>query len=159
LRKHNEETARLGDDATDDEVYAVTLRYFQTAFDYAKLCREAFVEYDKVLARKIKDSGMTEMEYHKARQVSREHNLERYSAALGTVGQKAPSNVVVDKELEAHFTKNGRANNAERRWYYYGTDVPDAAEAPAAPFQRLSLSESPTKRVHAGRRSSDVSDV
>jgi hypothetical protein len=59
-----------------------------------------------VLARKIKDSSITKIEYYKARQVSYKHNLERYSAALGTVRQKAPSNVVVNKELKVHFTKN-----------------------------------------------------
>lgn len=38
--------------------------------------------------------------------MSCKHNLERYSAALSTIRQKAPSNVVVNKELKAHFTKN-----------------------------------------------------
>jgi hypothetical protein len=38
--------------------------------------------------------------------VSYKHNLERYSAALSTVRQKAPSNIIINKELKAHFTKN-----------------------------------------------------
>jgi hypothetical protein len=38
--------------------------------------------------------------------VSCKHNLERYSTTLSTVRQKAPSNVIVNKELKAHFTKN-----------------------------------------------------
>jgi hypothetical protein len=45
---------------------------------------------------------------------------------LGTVGQKAPANVVVSVGAELHFTKDGMANNNERRYYYFGTDIPDA---------------------------------
>lgn len=82
LRKHNEETVRRGDDATDEEVLEVTQHFFQCAFDYALACRNGFAEYDAVLRRKIKESGLTEVEYHKARQVSREHNLERYSVSV-----------------------------------------------------------------------------
>jgi hypothetical protein len=85
LRKHNEETVRRGDSATDAEVLADTQHFFQTAFDYAKSCRLGFVDYDAVLQRKIKESGLTEMEYHKTRQVSREHNLERYTVSLISV--------------------------------------------------------------------------
>jgi len=81
LRKHNEETVRRGDGATDEEVLEVTQHFFQCAFDYAFACRNGFAEYDAVLRRKIKESGLTEVEYHKARQVSREHNLERYSVS------------------------------------------------------------------------------
>ncbi len=68
-----------------------------------------------------------------------------WKAALGTVGQKAPANVVIDKDIEEHFKKHGRAADAEKRWYYYGTDIPSATDAPVAPFQRASLSLSPTK--------------
>jgi hypothetical protein len=38
--------------------------------------------------------------------VSYKHNLERYSTALSTIRQKASSNIIVNKELKAHFTKN-----------------------------------------------------
>ena len=79
LRKTNEETAQRGDDATDEEVIAATQTYWQTAFDYAQGCRLAFVDYDAVLQRKIKGSGLSELEYFKARQASREHNLERFN--------------------------------------------------------------------------------
>lgn len=77
-----------------------------------------------------------------------------WKAAIGTVGQKAPTNVVIDQVIEEHFKKAGRAANAEKRWYYYGTDIPSAADAPAAPFQRLSMSESPTKKGFPVRRGS-----
>jgi hypothetical protein len=82
LRKHNEEVVRQGDGATDDEVLQTTRSYFQAAFDYALLCRKGFVDYDAVLQRKIKDSGLSEVEYNKVRQVSREHNLERYNVGF-----------------------------------------------------------------------------
>jgi hypothetical protein len=83
LRKHNSETVQRGDEATDAEVLQTTQTYFQTAFDYAKLCRQGFADYDAVLRRKIKESGLSEVEYHKTRQVSREHNLERYTVSSG----------------------------------------------------------------------------
>jgi hypothetical protein len=81
IRKTNEETARRGDDATDDEVISATQTYWQTAFDYAKACRQGFVEYDAVERRKVKESGLSEVEYYKARQTSREHNLERFNVS------------------------------------------------------------------------------
>jgi hypothetical protein len=34
--------------------------------------------------------------------------------------------VVVSDEAERHFTKDGTANDNERRYYYFGTDIPDA---------------------------------
>jgi hypothetical protein len=34
--------------------------------------------------------------------------------------------VVVSDEAERHFTKDGMANDNERRYYYFGTDIPDA---------------------------------
>ena len=54
---------------------------------------------------------------------------------------------MIDTQLEDHFRKLGHANNAERRWYYYGTDIPDKKDAPVAAFGRMSLSASPTKPV------------
>ena len=71
-------------------------------------------------------------------------------AAISTVGKKAPSNIVVNSLVKEHFKKAGRAANAEKRWYYYGTDIPSATEAPLAAFGRLSVAGSPTK---GGRRS------
>jgi hypothetical protein len=34
--------------------------------------------------------------------------------------------VVVSNESERHFTKDGMAHDNERRYYYFGTDIPDA---------------------------------
>jgi hypothetical protein len=66
-------------------------------------------------------------------------------AAISTVGEKAPSNVVVDSLAEEHFKKASRAANAEKRWYYYSTNIPSATEAPLAAFRRLTVAGSPTK--------------
>jgi hypothetical protein len=38
--------------------------------------------------------------------VSYKYNLERYSTTLSTIRQKAPSNIIINKELKVHFTKN-----------------------------------------------------
>ena len=75
-------------------------------------------------------------------------------AAISTVGKKAPSNIVVNSLVKEHFKKAGRAANAEKRWYYYGTDIPSATEAPLAAFGRLSVAGSPTKGGRRGRRES-----
>jgi hypothetical protein len=75
-------------------------------------------------------------------------------AAISTVGEKAPSNVVVNSLVKEHFKKAGRAANAEKRWYYYGTDIPSATEAPLAAFGRLSVAGSPTKGGRRGGRES-----
>jgi hypothetical protein len=53
--------------------------------------------------------------------------------------------VVIDKDIKEHFKKHGRAADAEKRWYYYGTDIPLATDALVAPFQRMSVSLSLTK--------------
>jgi hypothetical protein len=34
--------------------------------------------------------------------------------------------VVVSGKAEMHFAKDGMANDNERRYYYFGTDIPDA---------------------------------
>ena len=60
--------------------------------------------------------------------------------------------MVIDKDIEAHFKKGGGAAHAEKRWYYYGTDIPDQKEAPSTVFGRMSLSESPTKAGFSGSR-------
>jgi hypothetical protein len=63
---------------------------------------------------------------------------------LGTVDVKALTNVVIDALIEFHSTGDGFATNAERRLYYYGTDLPDACvigplfETPS-PCKRLML--------------------
>jgi hypothetical protein len=62
--------------------------------------------------------------------------------------------VVVDSVVEEHFKKAGRAANAEKRWYYYGTNIPSATEAPLAAFGRLSVAGSPTKGGRRGGRES-----
>ncbi|KAG9197005.1 hypothetical protein G6514_002693, partial [Epicoccum nigrum] len=68
--------------------------------------------------------------------------------------KKTLSNVVVDSVVEEHFKKAGRAANAEKRWYYYSTDIPSATEAPVAAFGRLSVAGSPTKGgSRSGRKS------
>ena len=66
--------------------------------------------------------------------------------------------MVVDKDIEEHFKKHGRAADAEKRWYYYGTDIPSATDAPVAPFARMSLSQSPTKPSAPRRRDSPEFD-
>ena len=48
------------------------------AFDYAKELRLAFNAYAAAKARIVKESGLGGIEFEKARQVSRELNLERY---------------------------------------------------------------------------------
>ena len=55
-----------------------TIKYWQQAFDYSRLLREAFALYDQALKRDIKDSGLGATEYWKQRQASREHNMDRY---------------------------------------------------------------------------------
>ncbi|UPX16323.1 uncharacterized protein EKO05_0006731 [Ascochyta rabiei] len=150
LRKTNEETARQGDQATEDSVDNAVQSFWQTAYDYALGCRNGFVAYDAVVRRRVNKSGLSETEYAQARQVSWSHNLQRYIAAVGTVGAKLPNNVVIDAVLEEHFQKTGRANEAEKRWYYYGTDLPSSAQAPTAAFERISAS--PTKLTPGGRR-------
>jgi hypothetical protein len=62
--------------------------------------------------------------------------------------------VVVDSVVEEHFKKAGRAANAKKRWYYYGTDIPSATKAPLAAFSRLSVASSPTKGRRRSRRKS-----
>ncbi|UPX13409.1 uncharacterized protein EKO05_0003917 [Ascochyta rabiei] len=151
LRKTNDETVAQGNQATDDDVIAQVQTYWQTAYDYAKACRDGFVAYDAVVRRRINKSGLSETEYAQACQVSWLHNLERYIAAVGTVGAKLPNNVVIDSTIEDHFQKTGGAHNAEKRWYYYGTDLPSAVQAPSAPFERISLSASLTKPTPGGR--------
>ena len=37
-----------------------------------------------------------------------------------------PANVVVDERIERVFLRDGGARNQERRFYYFGTDVPEA---------------------------------
>ena len=75
-------------------------------------------------------------------------------AAIGTVGKKAPSNIVVNSLVKEHFKKASRAANAEKRWYYYSTNIPSATEAPLAAFSRLSIAGSPTKSGRCSRRKS-----
>ena len=66
----------------------------------------------------------------------------------------APSNVVVDAGLKrASFSKDGNASGREKRWYYYGREVPGDHEV-VAPWLNVSESGSPTKRR---RGSGDVS--
>lgn len=139
---------------------------WEAAHTYAADCRVAFAEWRKAHERRVKDSGLSKSDFAKARQVSREHNLERYKVsvlvgmlafrfvlialqnALGTVGDRADLNVVVDENWDNHFRRDGRANNAERRWYYYGVDVPDVSTVPEGPFRPLATpTRSPTKRV------------
>jgi hypothetical protein len=67
IRKTNKETACHSDDATNNKVISATQTYWQTAFDYAKACRQGFVKYDAVERRKVKESGLSEVEYYKAR--------------------------------------------------------------------------------------------
>lgn len=52
---------------------------------------------------------------------------------LGSSGRAGPSNIVVDPNLEAAFSKEGACSNRERRWYFYGAQVP-AAEKVGNPF-------------------------
>jgi hypothetical protein len=64
--KTNEETACCGDNATNNKVILATQTYWQTAFNYAKACCQGFVEYDAVERRKVKESGLSKVEYYKA---------------------------------------------------------------------------------------------
>jgi hypothetical protein len=65
----------------------------------------------------------------------------------------ALSCVVVDANLErSSFSKDRSATGREKRWYYYGREVPGDHEV-VAPWLNVSESGSPTKRR---RGSSDV---
>ncbi|KAF2829591.1 hypothetical protein CC86DRAFT_380274 [Ophiobolus disseminans] len=92
--------------------------------DLADAMSVAIRGYSAEKKRLINESKLGEVGYQKARVASREHNIERYKAGLGTVGQKAALNVVVSGRCEQHFYKTGGSRNNERRWYYYSTDVP-----------------------------------
>ena len=75
-------------------------------------------------------------------------------AAISIVGKKAPSNIIVNSLVKEHFKKAGRAANAEKRWYYYSTNIPSATKAPLAAFSCLSIVGSPTKGRRCSRRKS-----
>ena len=66
---------------------------------------------------------------------------------MGSQGLNAPSNVVVDAGLErASFSKDGNASGREKRWYYYGREVPGGHEV-QTPWMNISeAGSSPTKR-------------
>ena len=66
-------------------------------------------------------------------------------AAISTIGEKAPSNVVVDSLAKEHFKKADYAANTKKRQYYYSTNIPSATKAPLAAFRRLTVASSPTK--------------
>jgi hypothetical protein len=97
---------------------------------------------------------MTEVEWAKAREASRNFNLQRFTASLGSQGLNAPSCVMVNANLErSSFSKDGSATSRKKRWYYYGREVPGDHEV-VAPWLNVSKSGSLTKRR---RGSSDVS--
>jgi hypothetical protein len=74
---------------------------------------------------------------------------------LGAQGLNAPANVVVSPSVEANFSYDAGTLAAFKRWYYYGPDVPDAAEV-AAPY---ASEVSPKKRwFNVARRASDLAD-
>ena len=75
-------------------------------------------------------------------------------AAISTVGEKAPSNVVVNSLVKEYFKKAGYTANAKKRWYYYSTNIPSATEAPLAAFSCLSIVGFPTKGRRCSRRKS-----
>jgi hypothetical protein len=58
LCKHNKETIRRSNNATNKEVLEV---------NYALACYNSFAKYNAVLRCKIKELGLTKVEYHKAR--------------------------------------------------------------------------------------------
>ena len=122
-------------------------KYWKRAFDYAKELRTAFTEHAAQVKREIARSKMSEVELAKAREVSRTFNLQRYTSGLGSQGLNAPSNVVVDAGLErASFSKDSNASGREKRWYYYGREVPGGHEV-QAPWMNISeAGSSPTKR-------------
>lgn len=60
---------------------------------------------------------------------------------MGSVGENAPRNVVVDVQVEANFRREGSARNREKRHYYFGADIPAAADV-EPPYQKT---PSPTK--------------
>jgi hypothetical protein len=132
--------------------------YWKRAFDYAKELRTAFSEHAAQVKREITRSKMSDVEWAKARQVSRTFNLERYTAGLGSQGLNAPSNVVVDAGLErASFSKDGTASGREKRWYYYGREVPGGHEVQAPYLNVSEAGSSPTKRrYNSERRSSSA---
>ena len=129
-------------------------RYWTRAYDYAKELRTAFTEHTAQIKREIAKSKMTEVEWAKAREASRNFNLQRFTAGLGSQGLNALSCVVVNANLErSSFSKDGSATGREKRWYYYGREVPGDHEV-VAPWLNVSESGSPTKRR---RGSGDVS--
>ena len=68
---------------------------------------------------------------------------------LGSQGRAAPVNVVVDPTLESLFRREGACTNREKRWFYYGRDIP-SGEVIDAPW-----SNSPTKRGGFGSGSNN----
>jgi hypothetical protein len=124
-------------------------KYWKRAYDYAKELRTAFTEHTAQVKRDIAKSKLTEVEWAKAREASRNFNLQRFNAGLGSQGLNAPSCVVVDANLErASFSKDGNALGRKKRWYYYSREVPGDHEV-MAPWRNVSeAGSSPTKRRH-----------
>ncbi|KAH8698243.1 hypothetical protein GQ44DRAFT_832210 [Phaeosphaeriaceae sp. PMI808] len=117
-----------GDEATILDDPAIKARW-QQAFDYVRKLASAFDPYAAQLVREEKKAG-SDVDFAKARQVSAQHNLERYKLGLGPSGRAAPANVVVDALVEGNFARDGAANTREKRWYYYG-NVPGVYHWPA----------------------------
>ena len=79
-----------------------------------------------------------------------------------------PANVVVDERIERLFLRDGGARNQERRFYYFGTDVPEAKlvgtpfTPTISPRKRTALSleipRSPTRRSSQQRSPSPVEE-
>ncbi|KAF1828021.1 hypothetical protein BDW02DRAFT_603878 [Decorospora gaudefroyi] len=128
------------------EVGQPVFGHWDNVFNYAKLLREAFVDYPKSVARGR--GGQSVEAYQQQRVASKEHNLKRYKLGLGSQGLNLPANVSVNTALERNFEKGGSARNREKRFYFYGPDIP-AADEVTAPYQ----TPSPTKRAFAGTSS------
>jgi hypothetical protein len=79
--KTNKETACRSNNATNNKVILATQTYWQTAFNYAKACRQGFVKYDAVKRCKVKESGLSKVEYYKACQTSRKHNFKQFNVS------------------------------------------------------------------------------
>jgi hypothetical protein len=63
----------------------VVRQAWERAFVYAGLLRTALADYPAHVAREIKKSQLSEVEYAKARQVSKTHNLERYTVCIASL--------------------------------------------------------------------------
>lgn len=87
---------------------------------YAGALGEAVSAYEKQEAKEIAAAGGRSNWQH-ARNISRSENWQRHQAGLGGVGLMKPTNETVDEEFEDKCF--ARMSNADKRWFWYGSNV------------------------------------